>query len=227
DFNSIISAIPRTWKRKLNQFNADNNNNEIINKAKRSINLNSKEANKILNKREFEKNAGITKLEETFNEEQIKDIFLLPRKVVDETRLWIFQYKVLHNILICNEKLQKMNIKESNKCPNCNMRHTIKHMLWECEKNNEIWTRFSTYMEKAGYKIKITENDILYGHKPKDDGYIIFNAAILIMKHALYTSFLENLEPSYYQFIEHFKLYVETKNVNKNEVWSNFYNKMF
>ena len=52
-----------------------------------------------------------------------------------DTRLLVFQYKILNDIIANNKNLSKWGIKDTPKCNFCEETDTVKHMFWECERS--------------------------------------------------------------------------------------------
>ena len=71
-----------------------------------------------------------------------------------DIKLCEFKYKLLHNLLCCNDKLFKWKKKPSNKCNSCSLPETTKHMFYECTQVVDLW-------KKVGYILKI---DIQWKH---------------------------------------------------------------
>ena len=77
------------------------------------------------------------------NESEHSLYYLLPFVVTHETKLSIFQFKILHNILSTNLLLYRMNIRDSSSCPICNnSTQTIEHMFITCYSALEFWNQF-------------------------------------------------------------------------------------
>ena len=62
----------------------------------------------------------------------LKDIYALPFNMTKETKLSIFQYKIIHNILPYGILLYKMRITDSPYCKHCHELETLDHMLVNC-----------------------------------------------------------------------------------------------
>ena len=60
---------------------------------------------------------------------KISAIYKLPLRITRETKLSIFQFKIIHNILPCRKLLYKMNISESPLCEFCNELESLPHIL--------------------------------------------------------------------------------------------------
>jgi len=56
-------------------------------------------------------------------------IYSLPFNVTKDTRLTIFQYKIIHHILPKNSALFRDSVKEHNKCHLCGERQTLTHLF--------------------------------------------------------------------------------------------------
>ena len=69
-----------------------------------------------------------------------KDIYLLPRKVTIDTKLRIFQYKLLNNILYLNKHLFMFRKKDTKHCSFCKLQdETINHLFVKCNYSKNLW----------------------------------------------------------------------------------------
>ena len=59
-----------------------------------------------------------------------KKIYLLPRKVSNDTNLHMFQYKILNNILYLNKQLFIFNKKDTKLCSYCRLQDETITFLW-------------------------------------------------------------------------------------------------
>ena len=67
-------------------------------------------------------------------------IYDLPRKTTVDTRLRVFQYKILNNVLYLNEKLFHFGLVDSEKCRFCLVSNeTPIHIFSECPIVKELW----------------------------------------------------------------------------------------
>ena len=68
-------------------------------------------------------------------------IYILPRIVTTDSRIWIFQYKILHNVLYLNKKLFEFNKINSPECSFCIFEEeTTIHLFHICRKTQALWT---------------------------------------------------------------------------------------
>ena len=59
-----------------------------------------------------------------------------------------FQYRLLQRGLVTNIQLKKWNISETDKCYFCHQTiETITHLLYECKKVQEIWTKVFQWIQ--------------------------------------------------------------------------------
>ena len=109
---------------------------------------------------------------------------ILKRKliVIKEIKLREFNFKIIHNILPCNEMLHKWTIKQHNKCDLCDKIQTIGHLLFECVFVKEVWVLVERMLD-----CKITYDDILCGFE-NNQKYVSAIAAFAIYKDWLLTS---------------------------------------
>ena len=90
-------------------------------------------------------------------------IYLLPFVVTHETKLPIFQFKILHNILPTNLHLYRMNIRDSSSCPTCNDRmQTMEHMFITRSSAIEFWNQFYKWYTFEPLT-RFSNTEILYG----------------------------------------------------------------
>ena len=70
-----------------------------------------------------------------------KAVYILPRFATISSRLRIFQYKILSNILCLNNTLFKLKLVRDPKCSTCESNgETIIHLFVECQFVSSLWT---------------------------------------------------------------------------------------
>ena len=75
-------------------------------------------------------------------EHTIPLIYSLPFNVTKDTRLVIFQYKIIRHILPTNSTLFRDSIKEHDKCHLCGERQTLICLFVTCSKARLFWSLF-------------------------------------------------------------------------------------
>ena len=99
------------------------------------LNLNEKNVPLSFQKWEIE-------FDETF---EISRTFLWKVKLIKETKIAAFNFKILHKILICGHTLHTWRKIESPLCTTCKVDHTVQHMLWDCKNANFVWGLFNRH----------------------------------------------------------------------------------
>ena len=102
--------------------------------------ITSKKARNILIQRKFvEPLASLRLCRQGVESSKLSAIYMLPFKITKETKLSIFQYKIIHNILPHGALLHKMKIVSSPLCIHCDSLETLSHMLVNCIVIQKFW----------------------------------------------------------------------------------------
>jgi len=206
-FFGLISAIPSKWKQTLRS----------------GINLNSQETNKpdqtFLNKGTCKSIRNLLTQNKFCNPlassrlcrlgieyDNLKAIYLLPFNVTKETKLSMFQYKIIHNILPYGNRLYMMKILNSLLCNYCNLLETLPHMLVECNTVHDFWVKaISWWNSQSGNSYAVTALSILYGYYPAERTTRLFNYYILLGKRYIFVQRLELKTLTLSQFLDFVK----------------------
>jgi hypothetical protein len=95
-----------------------------------------------------------------------KKHWVLARLCTKEERLRLLQWKILHNIYPTNILLNKMKIKDSNKCNYCDNTDFIEHFFWGCGQIKSFWNYVEAQIDTyTGKQVSLTERDVLFGHQ--------------------------------------------------------------
>ena len=99
--------------------------------------------------------------------DKLKAIYTLPFRLTKGTKLCMFQYKIIHNILSYGCNLYKMKISNSPLCVHCNSLETLPHMLANCTEINSFWAKIiSWWNHQSGDCYLVHEVSILYVYNP-------------------------------------------------------------
>ena len=194
-YNCLVTALPVIWKKKVKYENINNIdrwsdvallyiNNKLIPIEKISSKLVYTHLIKESTKPPTSLNAWIELYPflENFN---WSPVFRLPYKIMKETYIQSFQYKVLNRILNCNYNLHKWGIKDSPLCIFCKQVDTIQHHLYECEESLKLWNKIIDWIhQKLKIKLQFTVCEILFGlHLTEDPLFEMLNCIIMYVKH--------------------------------------------
>jgi len=99
--------------------------------------------------------------EASVKEHTIQLIYSLPFNITKDTRLAIFQYKIIHRILPTNPTLFRDSIKEHDKCHLCGERQTLTHHFVTCSEGRRFSSLFTNWWSsKNGGRITLGKNEI-------------------------------------------------------------------
>ena len=77
-------------------------------------------------------------------------VYLLPQKTTIESRMRIFQYKILNNILYLNNRRYKFGYVESPLCSLCNSEtETMIHLFCHCSKTLQLWRSLPNWCKEC------------------------------------------------------------------------------
>ena len=203
----LISAIPSRWKCTLrpafimNNHDMEKNTTMVINA------ITSKKARNILIQRKFvESLASLRLCRQGVDSSKLRAIYMLPFKITKETKLSIFQYKIIHNILPHWALLHKMKIVNSPLCIHCDSIETLSHMLVNCIVIQKFWFEvLSWWKNNSGEILLFDDLSVMYGYNPEDPKMHILNYFILLGKRHIFLQRSEFKPPSFDHFLEFVK----------------------
>ena len=119
-----------------------------------------------------------------------KDIYLLPRKVTIDTKLRIFQYKLLSNILYLNKHLFMYRKKDTKHCSFCKLQdETINYLFVECNYSKNLWRDLKTYCQPSFSLPFLCPQSATFGFSDIDlHSSLLLNHISLLYKHYIYYS---------------------------------------
>jgi hypothetical protein len=133
--------------------------------------------------------------------ELAKNIFTIP-KVVRNTKIRAFQYKVLYKLVPCNLYLKKIQRSDTDKCNKCNILDDLKHYFYKCQEIKSFWNRFCTWWKEiTGEEIELDEIKIIYGIVDNLGKNETLNACILNAKWYIYKCKLGENSIFFYSFL--------------------------
>ena len=113
------------------------------------------------------------------------EIFKLAHDTVTESKLKVFQYKLLLRILPTNRLLRLMKIRQSGLCSFCDKEtESISHLFWECESVLRFWNNLSLLVSESNVlRLDFNQRNILLGISK---GLLSVNYLILVGKYYIY-----------------------------------------
>lgn len=205
-FYGLISAIPGKWKHALGSGAKSGDQTEKA-RILCSKDYTCRNMRKMLIQKKFHEPLASSRLCRLgVDPSKLKAIYTLPFNITRETKLSIFQYKIIHNILPYGNRLYMMKIVNSPLCKHCNLIETLSHMLVDCKIIKDFWiTVISWWNHQSGDCHVADELSILYGYKPEDKSTRIFNYYILLGKRHIFLQRFELKTPNLVQFFDFVK----------------------
>jgi hypothetical protein len=148
-------------------------------------------------------------------------------KIIKDTKIRTFQYKLLFNLLPC--KLYLFRIKKSDNyiCDKCNVTDNITHYLYSCVETLRFWKTFEGWWnEMMNESVKIDKRLVIIGDTRKNNPNDKLNACLLIAKWFLYSEKLNEQSPFFYKFLCHlkYKLVIEKIIYIRNNKYNKYLN---
>ena len=151
------------------------------------------------------------KLEFGIQEDQWEKIFTIPR-VIRDTKIRAFQYKLLFTLTPCNLYLKRIKKSETDRCNWCLDIDDTAHYFAECKKLNKFWSSFAQWFAKmTDQELTLTLEDIMVGYLDKQEYMDTLNACILLAKWHIYKQKLNQKEIFFYKFLCKLKYDIKTE----------------
>ena len=167
--------------------------------------LSTKTAHNTLISTQIESPTAQSKIPSSDNvsKESLPLYYSLPFAVTTETRLSIFQYTIIHDILPTNSLSFKMKIPGTKKCPLCQDQiHDIRHLFVKCPFVNTSWHHFHKWFTfDNDLKRSVTPTEILYGVINRKKLNIALNHIVIINKFNIYYSNVNEIPPNFQAFL--------------------------
>ena len=121
-----------------------------------------------------------------------KTIYTLPRIVTKDSRLRVFQYKLLNNALYLNEMHFRFGKTCSPLCSFCKMvEETPLRFFYNCIKTKLLWDQLKEFISNETLSFpSLTPQSGILGHTNLSDDYLLINHLILIYKFCIYNLIL-------------------------------------
>ena len=234
-YYGLINVIPPSWRREIKSTKIPIENENVSQESSlpKSITTRSVYA-AIINHYSQPPTAEPRLLRYGFSNDCLKSVYNLPFVITLETKLQIFQYKIIHNILPTKSSLFRMKLCESETCHLCKMQaETLAHLHYQCPVISKFWTAFrSWWFANHGKIITPTERDILFGwHDNAAESKHTLNYITLVAKYYIFCTTQDSDEVYFDGFPSFLKnkldvlqqIAVKNKNFdNFNRKWKDF-----
>jgi hypothetical protein len=134
--------------------------------------------------------------------------FTMPR-VVSNTKVRAFQYKLLYNLIPCNLYLKKIQRNDTDKCNWCEEVDNTTHYFVSCQQLIPFWHSFTKWWQSLlQEEINFTVEEVLVGVLNNNTKYEPINACILLAKWHIYKNKLNQSDTFFYRFLCELKFYI-------------------
>ena len=99
----------------------------------------------------------------------VKDVYILPHIVTINTRLRVFQYKVLNNALYLNKHLYIFTLSDTKLCSFCNQEdETVIHLFANRSKSKTLWNSLKEFFKYTINLPSLTPQIVIFGFLQTD-----------------------------------------------------------
>ena len=192
----LIHSLPKDWKEKINSF--EGNLNDFLIKDHHLIKGSQVHVLEKLDSMELYNIQILLKSEkptcQLYHEKQFlghifewKKIYTLPRIITRDSRLRIFQYKLINNVLYLNKSLFRFRIVTDSLCSFCkSFDESPLHLFHDCTFTQNLWNRLRNYLSENILIPPLTPQSAIFGFIDTNDSYLIINHLHLIFKYFIY-----------------------------------------
>ena len=119
-----------------------------------------------------------------------EEIYTLPRIVASDSKIRIFQYNILHNVLYLNKKLFEFNKINSPECSLCKCEEERSiHLFHICRKTQALWTELTSHLDRHLNLPHFTLQSAIFGFLDiSNKDYLIVNHLLLLFKYYIYNA---------------------------------------
>ena len=188
-YNSIWSAIPQDWKRVLITERFNPTFEYLCDKIQTQTNVSSWAYDILVAEEQGIFNLYVkwqTKLHTKLSYIDFQTLFKNVYKITNHSKYRSFQFRLLHNALVFNERLKLWKILEDDKCTYCDGKENVIHFYTECTVPKEFWLKIREFCKNEfDETISVRPVDILFNTTGKSV-QSIGNFIILIAKTYMY-----------------------------------------
>ena len=146
-----------------------------------------------------------------YTDEEIRDIFVRPRRSTILNKHREFQYKLIHGVIYTKEQLFKYGFVGNNLCSFCQQElETYEHVFLNCKKVKDIWTILITYYDLKEIRNMAWE-DIFVGLSGVSIRIKFVNSLIIMLKYIIFKSRSTGTLPSFNKIQKTFSEYINTE----------------
>ena len=118
----------------------------------------------------------------------IEKLYMLPRTLTKASRLGVFHYILLNNVLYLNKMLFRFGKSDSLLCFFCKMIDKApRHLFYNCTKAKLLWDQLKEFITNETLSFSsYTPQSAILGHTDFSDDYLLINYLMLIYNLHIY-----------------------------------------
>ena len=122
------------------------------------------------------------------DQETWSSAYLLPASATLDTKIRMFQYNILNNILYLNQRLYHMKLVASPLCSLCKREvETTSNLFLRCEFSVRLWAETQKWSSRNIKLPQLSEKIVCLGWFSNDPRTILINHILLLYKYFLYS----------------------------------------
>ena len=98
-----------------------------------------------------------------------------------------FKFKLIHGLVMCNDKLFKWKLESSNQCQWCNLKQDIKHLFFECNSVKKLWQDIGKFL-----RIDLQWKHLVIGFDESNKTCKFRNLILAITLYSIYISYYKS-----------------------------------
>ena len=133
-----------------------------------------------------------------------RNAYYLPFLCTRETKLRVFQFKLLHRRIATNDFLCKIGIKQVDSCSFCGeTTETLVHLFWNCKHTQAFWKKLLEWLSQKIVNLKDSIfSPFLCLGLVENVSNVLLHHLLLIARHYIYTCKLKNSMPKLQVYIQ-------------------------
>jgi hypothetical protein len=164
------------------------------------------------------------------NDKDFENFFQLPHAIVKDTKLQTFQYKILNQIIPCKARLFKWKMTDDYICQYCNEYDDHTHFFYTCYMSKEFWDQITNWIFNVlQVRVYLSKTDILFGiiNTEQNQLFNCLNYIILHGKRYIYVTKLNKIPMFSLDFLVQLKnnLEIDKYALSMNGKFDKFFNK--
>ena len=146
-----------------------------------------------------------------YTDEEIRDIFVRPRRITILNKHREFQYKLIHGVMYTKEQLFKYGFVGNNLCSFCQQEiETYVHVFLHYTKVEDIWKNMITHSDLTEIRNRAWE-DIFVGLSDSSFRIEFVNSLIIMLKCIIFKSRTTGTLPSFNKIQKTFLEYINAE----------------